>query len=270
MKTHLSFKSGFVFDALPGWEKTMALPPKEKLDALADPAERARLMAGATSEEAGMLRGIANWKVMVIAQTFSPENAGIEGRTVGEIAAERGQEPFDALCDIVIADELATVLCPPAAGNDPESWQLRRDVWRDPRAVVGASDAGAHLDMLSTFNFSTAMLRACRDHDLMPLEEAVSLLTDRQARLYGIRERGRIVEGWHADLVVFDPERVGPGPITWRNDLPAGAGRLYGEAEGIANVIVNGTEIVRGTELTGETPGTLLRSGRDTETVTAT
>jgi N-acyl-D-aspartate/D-glutamate deacylase len=156
------------------------------------------------------------------------------------------------------------------AGNDDASWELRRDIWRDPRAIVGASDAGAHLDMLSTFNYSTAMLRACRDHDLMPLEEAVSLLTNRQARLYGIKERGQIAEGWHADVVVFDADRIAPGPIVWRNDLPAGAGRLYGEAEGIAHVIVNGVEIVRDGELTGATPGTLLRSGRDTETVTAT
>ena len=158
---------------------------------------------------------------------------------------------------------------PPLAGDDQESWELRRDVWRDPRAVVGASDAGAHLDMLSTFSFSTAMLRSCRERGLMPLEEAVSLITDRQARLYGLRERGRIEEGWHADLVIFDEATIAPGPVTWRNDLPAGAGRLSGEAVGISSVIVNGVEVVRDNELTGERSGTLLRSGRDTETVTA-
>ena len=270
MKTFLNFKSGFVLDALPGWAKTMALPPEEKLHALADPAERKRLAEGATAPEAGLLRGLARWEAMEISQTFAAENDGYVGRTVGEIAAERGQEPFDTLCDIVIADELGTVVCPPVAGNDDASWELRRDIWRDPRAIVGASDAGAHLDMLSTFNYSTAMLRACRDHDLMPLEEAVSLLTNRQARLYGIKERGQIAEGWHADLVVFDADHIAPGPIVWRDDLPAGAGRLYGDAEGIAHVIVNGVEIVRNGELTGATPGTLLRSGRDTETVTAT
>ena len=248
----------------------MALPVPEKMKLLADPVERARLEEGAQSPEAGVLRGIARWDLMTIVETFSPENDGLVGRTVADIAKERGQKPFDALLDVVLLDELRTVLTPPLAGDDQASWELRRDVWRDPRAVVGASDAGAHLDMLSTFNYSTAMLRSARDRNLMPVEEVVSLLTDRQARLYGIKERGRIAEGWHADFVIFDPERVGPGPVSWRNDLPAGAGRLYGEAVGVANVIVNGTEIVHDNELTGERPGTLLRSGRDTETVTAT
>jgi len=103
----------------------------------------------------------------------------------------------------------------------------------------------------------------------MGLEEAVHLLTDRQARLYGIRGRGRIAEGWCADLVVLDEARVAPSPVEWRNDLPAGAGRLYAGAVGIEHVLVNGVEIVRGTELTGQRPGSLLRSGRDTETVSA-
>jgi N-acyl-D-aspartate/D-glutamate deacylase len=265
MRTHLTFKAGFVFDALPGWNKTMALEPADKMRALADPAERQRLREAAASPEAGMLRGVANWANMTIVETFAPENAKLVGQRVGDIAEERGQDPFDALLDIVLADELRTVI----PGDDQASWELRSDVWRDPRAVVGASDAGAHLDMLSTFSYSTAMLRSCRDRGLMALEEAVNLLTDRQARLYGLRERGRIAEGWYADLVVLDEDRVAPSPVVWRNDLPAGAGRLYAGAEGIDHVLVNGVEIVERGELTGARPGALLRSGRDTETVTA-
>jgi N-acyl-D-aspartate/D-glutamate deacylase len=212
---------------------------------------------------------MAAWGTHTIVETFAPENSRYVGREVADIAAERGEEPFDALCEIAVRDELRTVFKPRGGALDQESWELRRDVWRDERAVVGASDAGAHLDMLSTFNFSTSMLEGVREHELMPLEEAVHFLTDVPARLYGLRERGRIAEGWHADVVVFDADSIGPGPVEWRNDMPAGAGRLYGGAVGIEHVLVNGTEIVDGTEVTGATPGVVFRSGRDTDTVEA-
>ncbi len=267
MQLHLNFLSGFIFDALPGWGPTMALPPAEKKRALADPAERQRLREAAESPDAGMFQRLLRWDRLLIGETFAPENAGAAGRTVADVAAERGTDPFDALLDVALDDDLRTVLLPPATGDDAESWRLRADVWRDPRAVVGASDAGAHLDMLATFSFTTSLLAASRRHELVAIEEAVRLLTDVPARLYGLRDRGRIAEGWRADVVVFDEERVAPGPVHTRADLPGGAGRLYAEAHGIEHVLVNGTEIVTGTALTGERPGTVLRSGRDTETV---
>jgi N-acyl-D-aspartate/D-glutamate deacylase len=266
MQLHLNFRSGFLFDALPGWGPTMALSDDEKTRALTDPDVRRQLRESAESDT-GLFRAMLRWDRLQIGETFAPENEGLSGRTVADVAAERGADPFDALLDVVVADDLRTVLMPPARGDDPESWQLRSQAWRDPRVVVGASDAGAHLDMLATFSYSTSLLAANRAHALLPLEEAVHLLTDVQARLYGIRDRGRIAEGWHADLVVFDEDRVGPGPVHTRHDLPAGAGRLYAEAEGIEHVLVNGTEIVAGGALTGDRPGTLLRSGQDTETV---
>ncbi len=268
MQLHLNFRSGFLFDALPGWGPTMALPDDEKLRALTDPDVRRRLRESAESDT-GLFRAMLRWDRLQIGETFAPANEGLSGRSVAEVAAERGADPFDALLDVVVADDLRTVLMPPARGDDPESWRLRSEAWRDPRVVVGASDAGAHLDMLATFSYSTSLLAANRAHELLPLEEAVHLLTDVQARLYGIRDRGRIAEGWHGDVVVFDEGRVGPGPVHTRYDLPAGAGRLYAEAEGIEHVLVNGDEIVAGGALTGDRPGTLLRSGQDTETVEA-
>ena len=89
-------------------------------------------------------------------------------------------------------------------------------------------------------------------------------------RLYGLRGRGRLAPGCHADVVVFDEREIGCGPTYTRNDLPAGAGRLYADASGIAHVLVNGVEILRGGEATGAMPGTVLRSGRDTDTVDLT
>lgn len=268
MTIRLSFLSGFVLDGLPGWRDTMHLPIPERLKALADPGVRRRLNEGAQSEEAGILRGLARWERLIIVETFAAENADATGRSVGDIAKARGGEPFDTLCDIVIADELRTGFKPPPAGDDIDDWRSRAEVWRNRDAVIGGSDAGAHLDMMCGAIYTTSLLgRGVREHQVVTLEEAVRLITDVPARLYGLRDRGRIAPGWHADLVLFDPASIGPGPERTRYDLPAGAPRLVADAHGIGSVLVGGVEVCRDGVATGALPGTVLRSGRDTETV---
>ena len=270
MRIRLSFLTGFVLDGLPGWRETLHLPVPERLRALSDPEVRQRLKAGAASPEAGMLRGLANWERLDLAETFAPETASYTGRSVGDVATERGVDPFDALLDIVVADELRTGLHPAIPEGDADDWKMRAEVWRDGRTIVGGSDAGAHLDMMCGAIYSTALLgSAVRDRQLLTLEEAVHQLTDVPARLYGLRGRGRIEAGAHADLVLFDPATVGHGPDRTRDDLPGGAARLYAEATGVEHVIVNGVEVAANGTATGASPGTLLRSGRDTETVHA-
>jgi N-acyl-D-aspartate/D-glutamate deacylase len=270
MKIRLSFLSGFVLDGLPGWRETMHLPVPERLTALADPEARRRLAEGAASKEAGMLRGLAQWDRLVIVETFAPMNADATGRSVGEIAAARGGEPFDTLLDIVIADELRTGLSPPLTGDDAADWKMRAEVWHHPGAVIGGSDAGAHLDMMCGAIYTTSLLgRGVREHRVVTLEEAVRLITDVPARFYGLTERGRIEPGWHADLVLFDPATVDHGPERTRYDLPSGAPRLVADAYGITSVWVGGVEVCRDGAATGALPGTVLRSGRDTATVSA-
>ena len=263
----ICFDSGFLLDSIPGWEKAMALPHDEKKAMLASRDGRNVLREAAEQPSTGFK--VSNWGTYVINETFAPENKQWEGKLVGEIAKERGVEDFDALCDIVVADDLMTGFGFPMRPDDDETWQTRMKVWRDGRAVVGASDAGAHLDFLATFNYSTVLLGGpVRERGLLPIEEAVNLLTDVPARLYGLTERGRLEAGWHADVVVIDPETVGAQEVRMRFDLPTGAPRLYGGANGIDHVIVNGAEIADHGEFTDARPGTLLRSGRDTETVT--
>ncbi|HXW31464.1 MAG TPA: amidohydrolase family protein, partial [Acidimicrobiales bacterium] len=268
MKIRLSFEHGAILDGLPGWRELFALPKDERMARLSDPGERKRLHDGASSKEAGILGALANWKNLVIEETFDPANAAYEGRRVGEVAQEQGKEPFDALLDVVVADGLRTGLRPPIPETEAD-WELRAKVWVDPRTIVGGSDAGAHLDVMCGAIYSTSMLGdGVRKRNLLSWEEAVHQLTDVPARLYGLRNRGRIAEGWWADLVVFDPTTVGHGPERTSDDLPGGASRLYAEGEGIEHVVVNGTEIARGGSFTGATPGSLLRSGTDTDTVT--
>jgi N-acyl-D-aspartate/D-glutamate deacylase len=268
-RLRINMKSGFILDILNGWDKLMALPDAEKLAMLADPSGRQKMDELAQLTE-GPTRSIANWSSYILLETFTEKWKKYEGRVIGEIAAEIGSTPWDVLCDVVVDDQLKTVIANQDRGQDRDTWDKRVQVWRDHRAVVGASDAGAHLDMIDSYAFSTTLLaRAVREHELMPLEEAVFHLTDRPARLYGLKNRGRIAKGWAADITIFDPNTVGPGPAGMRFDLPGGAGRVYGESVGVEHVIVNGVPAVRNNVVLTARPGTLLRSGRDTETVTA-
>jgi N-acyl-D-aspartate/D-glutamate deacylase len=266
VRPRLSFASGFLLDTIPGWQGPMTEPHADRLARLASPERRAELLASAGDAQLGL----ANFGQYVLTECTTPETSGYEGRTVADVAAERGADPFDVLCDIAVDNDLRTGFSFPPYGDTEADWQARLGVWRDPRAIIGASDAGAHLDFLATFNYPTVLLRrAVADLGLLSWEEAISLLSNAPARLYGLTDRGQLREGAHADVVVLDPDRVGPEPVVSRIDLPAGGWRLYGGATGIDHVLVNGVEVVTDGVIGEARPGTILRSGRDTTTVTA-
>ena len=266
-ESRLSFESGFLLDTLHGWLEPMALSNQQKLELLSDPERRNKLNEDAQKPSA--FRGVARWERLTVGEVSKEDLKHLEGRTIGDIAEELGKTPWETLCEIVVEDDLKTGLYPPAAGDNEESWALRQQLWNDERCLIGASDAGAHLDFLATFNYSTYLLAAARDRNLLSLESAVQKLTDVPARLYGLKDRGRIEDGWCADLVVFDPDKVAPADIEVREDLPGGAWRLYSQAIGVHHVFINGEQAVLDGQFTDARPGTLLRSGRDTEPVTA-
>jgi N-acyl-D-aspartate/D-glutamate deacylase len=194
------------------------------------------------------------------------------GRSLGAIAADRGTDVIDVLLDVVLPDRLTLYLVlpslTPSLGQTDEGWRARVDVWKDPRVMLGGSDAGAHLDLMCHANYPTRVLsEVVRDRSLLSLEEAVHMMTDRPARLYGLRQRGRIEAGWHADLVVFDPGSVASEPARVIDDLPGGGERLVAGSSGIHRVLVAGRAVVADGVMTDQRPGRVLRSGADTETV---
>ncbi|MEV0447223.1 D-aminoacylase [Streptomyces sp. NPDC050600] len=265
---NMSLGTFCALNLIPGWGEVLGLPVPERIVRLRDPAVRAELLRRADSKEAGVFRRLAHFGRYVIGDTYSAENEGLTGRVVKDIAAERGQDPFQCLVEICANDELRTVLWPMPTDNDPASWALRRETWQHEDVLLGGSDAGAHLDRMCGAPYTTRFLGDClRGRKLVPLEQAVRMLSDDPARLFGLRERGRITEGFHADLVLFDPERIDAGPATLVHDLPGDSPRLDSRAVGIVSVRVNGVETVRDDEVTGAIPGRVLRSGRDTRTV---
>jgi N-acyl-D-aspartate/D-glutamate deacylase len=265
---NMSFGTYCALNMLPGWGDILGLPVPERMAKLADPAVRAEMIRRANSPEAGVFRRLADFKRYVIGDTYSPANEGFQGKVVGDLAAERGADPFDLLVEIVSNDELRTILWPMPPDNDPDTWTLRTEVWGDERAMLGGSDAGAHLDRMCGAPYTTRFVGdMIRGRRLVSLERAVQMLTDSPAQLFGLRDRGRVAPGYLADLVVFDPSTVGSEPATLVNDLPGGSARLTAGSIGVVRVLVNGVETVADGAATGARPGTVLRSGRDTYTV---
>jgi N-acyl-D-aspartate/D-glutamate deacylase len=265
-----SFRNGIILDNLPGrWQDLFQMPFPERRRALADSSMRAGLGSDAAGIEAPwMLHTITQWERLEVAETFAPENAGVSGRSLGDLAADRSASPFDVTLDIAVVDDLRTYFALPQQGDDEETWAVRMELVRDPRTIVGASDAGAHLDVMCGAQYTTGFLgEAVRERGLLSVEEAIHHLTDAPARFHGLRGRGRIAPGFAADVVLLDLDAVGPGSVRTVPDLPGGAGRLHAEPTGVRRVLVNGVDVVVDGRPTGELPGTVLRSDRDVDTV---
>lgn len=265
---NMSLGTFCALNLIPGWGPVLGLPVPERIAKLRDPDVRAEMLRRADSKEAGVFRRLANFGRYVIGDTYSEANRGLSGRVVRDIAQERGQDAFHCLVEICAADDLRTVLWPMPTDNDPASWALRAETWQHEDVMLGGSDAGAHLDRMCGAPYTTRFIGDClRGRKLATLEQAVRMLTDDPAQLFGLRERGRIQEGFHADLVLFDPERIAAGTATLVHDLPGDSPRLDSKALGIRAVWVNGVEAIRDDVVSGAVPGKVLRSGRDTRTV---
>ena len=265
---NMSFLNHCGLFLIPGWGEILRLPLTERMAKLSEPETQAYLLERATSPEAGVFKRLADFDNYILGDTYSPDNEGLTGRRVGEVAAERGQDGFACLIDIVVADDLRTVLWPVPPDGDPASWELRRQVWADDRAMLGGSDAGAHLDRMCGAPFPTRFLGdTLRGRKLVSVERAVQLMTQVPAELFGLRHRGRLAEGFHADIAVVDPETVGSELAHLVHDLPGNSPRLTAGSIGVVRVLVNGVVTVVDGTPTGDLPGRILRSGRDTDTV---
>jgi N-acyl-D-aspartate/D-glutamate deacylase len=244
-----------IFEQLPSWSRIMQAPRAELPRIFADPEFRAAFRQDVTGEIQGYRLFKGDWDGVKVLLTEKPSLKGLIGKTVAEIAAERGADPFEVFFDVALEDDLHTEFSYCLAGD-----LQRRPSLLDDNYLIGLSDAGAHLTLLADHAYATYFLgRWIRERGLMPLEQAVRKLTSVPAELFGIRDRGVLKTGAFADLVLFDPARVIDCETKLVYDLPGGGPRLLTEAEGIEAVIVNGAVTVERGALTGARAGQVLR-----------
>jgi N-acyl-D-amino-acid deacylase len=185
----------------------------------------------------------------------------VQGRSIAELAAARGAAPADVLLDLALAEDLQTRFR--WRTESPEWTAAVAEAQVDPRMIIGTSDGGAHLARDDGADWSSYFLRSwVLDRHVWTLEEGVRQITQVPAALLGLTDRGVIRPGGWADLMVFDPDTIGPWRKEFVHDLPGGVGRYKAWGQGVAATIVNGIPIVRDGELTDALPGQVVRPGQ--------
>jgi N-acyl-D-aspartate/D-glutamate deacylase len=254
-----TFAEPFIFDVMKFMNELSqadAKTPGTRRRAYADPAWREKLR----SEVTPLFRNW--WDRVVIA--WSSSHRELEEQSLTAAAAKLGKDPVDLALDIALADDLQTRFRMAVMNFDEKEVA---ELITDPNTIIALSDAGAHANQLCDACYSTHLLAHwVRERGTLTIEQAVHNLTQRPAETFGITDRGVLAEGKPADVVVFDPKTVGPGPLKRVYDLPAGADRLVSEAHGIAAVVVNGQIIRRdgkdAVAANDKLPGRVLRNGR--------
>jgi N-acyl-D-aspartate/D-glutamate deacylase len=253
----------FIFNINPVFGELLSESARARRAAYADPAWRAKAVDQWGS--AGSF-GAPRWETFSVAE--SSAHPDLVDRPLLDVAAERGTPPLDVLLDLALDEPDLALRFACTIANDDEAEVTA--LLHDPHMVIGLSDAGAHLGQICDAVQATDFLGGwVRDRGIMPLEQAVHRLTGAQADLLGLTDRGRLTPGAWADVVVFDPATVAPGPIRRVADFPAGSERLTADHPvGVRHVLVNGAPIrTDGTQDLTARSGQLVRPGPHRATV---
>jgi N-acyl-D-aspartate/D-glutamate deacylase len=251
----MNLKDPFTFNMRPAFKALMDTSMEERLAAYNDPAWRERAQYELEHESMAVPR----WGEMTIEEA---RDQSLVGRSIADVAAERGLEPLDAMIEISVTEDLEPRFRSTLANDD---FDTIGDLLQQDGVLMGLSDAGAHVSQLCDACMPTDLLgNWVREREVLTLEHAVHKLTGEPAGVYGFDGRGVLAAGNHADIAVFDPDTISPGPVRRIRDFPADGERLVADQPGgMRHILVNGTPIrVDGqsdADGLGAKPGTILR-----------
>ena len=257
LELHLKLADTFVFDEMMEWREVLTQPEPERSRRLRDPATRARLRTQLADEQARAVAfDIADLEVEAVTDA---RNQALIGRSMGEIAAERGADALDVFLDIALLEELQVSFRTRMSDLARQFiHHLVETGVKDPIVMAGSSDGGAHLGSFTGADYSTRLLSEWVPETLS-LEQAVWRLTGMPATVHGLRDRGFLRSGAWADLVVFDLDELAAGDAYRVRDFPADTERYVADAKGYRAVIVNGVPILEQNKPTGAMPGHVIR-----------
>jgi N-acyl-D-aspartate/D-glutamate deacylase len=219
------------FIQLPMWYMILRMPREQRVALFRNEGTRKGLIDAA--EPGGDTQRFAKLRVR------DSRDASLVGRTLGEIAAERGTTPAGAMLDLSLEEDLGVHFLASHMGHE------------DPRRIgpilandlvhVGASDGGAHIQSFATYGDTGYLFSEfVRGGRHLTLEHAVRKITSDTAQIWGLPDRGLLRPGLAADVVLFDPDTIARGDELPARDMPEGGMRYVRAGRGVDTVIVNG------------------------------
>ncbi len=254
----LTFESNLPFDSWEHWEKFRTLSLEEQKNQLNDPVIKAKLIEVASREYTGPRIIGAELRPPDWDYIYPMDDMAYDKPSMAQLANRKGVNPVELMIDMALEKDLKMIFRSPIANEDMN--EVLKLI-KHPRSVVTFSDSGAHVSQIMDSSLQTHLLSYwVREKEALTLEDAIRQITYNTATLWGLHDRGLVRRGMAADLVIFDPDTVGPDMPEVVHDLPSGARRLKQTATGIKHTIVNGSVLLTDNEYTGATPGKLLRS----------
>jgi len=257
-----SLKSYLPFDVLPAWRSIRALPVAEQKKRLADPAVRRELVAAEAKMKPrdktfqGGGAATTDPRKPDYSNLFALKGVDWDDPTVDQLAKASGQHPVEVMIDLSLANE-NQVYVQPLVNETPDDVL---GILKHPRTLATFSDSGAHVCQEMGSSLQTHLLSYwVRKRGAFTLEEAVKKLTHDNATAWEMNDRGLLREGYKADVVLFEEDRIRPQLPTVETDLPGGARRLVQKAEGIRAMLVNGAVAFENGEATGAYAGRVLK-----------
>ena len=257
-----------LYDASPAWRAVTTGTKEEKREKMQDPELRRALVEEAEEADRrlrAIQAGVGGDPAKLIIQGVNRQQdlQKYVGRSVGDIAEEKGQHPIEAMLDLSLAGDLNVEFLGPDKGSNVE---FMAEMMSSPYSIPGVSDGGAHTKFFTGGAYSTDFLTwLVRDEGVVTLEDAHYRLSNLAAQAAGFKDRGVLREGAAADVLVYDLEELQIDP-PWigeaLTDLPGGEWRRVQRAKGYQQIIVNGEVTFEDGECSGATPGQLLRGGR--------
>ncbi len=246
--------NGFVFGRYKAWRRVLEASPSEWRAILADPAFRAEFRDNVS--RTALFNG--NVAPLRVKRAVKPELRRFEGQTVVDLARAVNKDVVDAFLDLALEDDFRTEFMSATMNTDADSVA---EIFLHPTAVLGLSDAGAHITQFSEAGQTSQLLgHWVRERQALSLEAAVRLITSRPAEIFGIPDRGRLAPGLAADIAVFDPRTIACHEEEIVNDMPDGGPRYISRASGIQWSFVNGRPIICDGKL--PEPGAVTGAGR--------